>query len=87
MLDVEINEEVAKLSPQDQEEAMRLLEKFYRNLARSRRHEADLLASVASGLTDPRGVGHNHVERIKDFVREIVRDPNRSAASSRHSGM
>jgi hypothetical protein len=50
-----VAEEVAKLSPAEQGEAVRLLEKYYRNLNRSRRHEADLLTSVANGLNDPRG--------------------------------
>jgi hypothetical protein len=42
--------------------------------ARSRRYEADLLGHIASALTDTRGLGHAHIERIGDFVRAIVRD-------------
>jgi hypothetical protein len=69
----DVVEEIEKLSPGEQERALRLVEKFYRNLARSRRYEADILAAVTNALHDPRGAGHSHVERIKDFVREIVR--------------
>ena len=72
-LEPDIREEIERLSPHEQAEVTGLVEKFYRNLARSRRHEADLLASIASGLTDTRGVGHANVERIREFVREIVR--------------
>ena len=53
--------------------------------ARSRRAEADLLAAVANALTDPRGLGHANVERIADWVREVVRTElgNVGRASSR----
>jgi hypothetical protein len=72
-LDAEINAELAKLSPGEKQEAVCLLEKFYRNLNRARRPESDVLASIANGLHDPHGLGRAQVERIKDFVREIVR--------------
>jgi hypothetical protein len=72
-LDPGIAEEVLKLSPAEQDEALHMLETYYRNLNRARRHEAHLLTSIANGLEDPHGLGRAQVERIRDFVREIVR--------------
>jgi hypothetical protein len=72
--DATLDAELAKLSPVEQDDALRLLERFYRNLARSRRHEAHLLASIANGLSDPHGLAHNNVERIREFFRAIARE-------------
>jgi hypothetical protein len=70
----DVVEEIEKLLPGEQERALRLVEKFYLNLARSRRHEADLLASIANGLHDPRGPGHGARDQIEKWVRDVIRD-------------
>jgi hypothetical protein len=70
----DVAEEIEKLSPGEQERALRLIEKFYRNLARSRRHEADLLASIANGLRDPHGPGHGARAQVERWVRDVIRD-------------
>jgi hypothetical protein len=62
--------DIASLS----DDEARAFAKYCIRSARSRRHEADLLGHVANALSDPRGLAHNHVERIRDFVRQIVRE-------------
>jgi hypothetical protein len=65
----DIREEVEKLPPMEQDEVLRLMEKFYRSWERSRRHGAELLGHIANALHDPRGLECANVERIRDWVR------------------
>jgi hypothetical protein len=60
--------DIASLS----DDEARALAKYCIRSARSRRYEADLLGHVANALSDPHGLGHANVERIREFVREIV---------------
>jgi hypothetical protein len=73
-LEPDIREEVEKLPLIEHDEVLRLIERFYRNLEKSRRCEADLLRRIANGLTDKHGLGHANVERIRDWFRGIIRE-------------
>ena len=64
-----INKELTKMSASD----LRLLERYIRSFAGDRKREAELLGSIANGLNDPHGLARGAVERIKQFITEIVK--------------